>query len=773
MNIRSPLPRLRIATFRRNAVPNALMVGYVAALCAVAAGQSTQPATTASATPKPLTLAAIYGPEGRVDFDGDYARGLRWLPDGSGYLQRVEGRTVRVDPLSGATTPADDREKSAAALRRAGLDEKTAERRAAEPRDRSEDRSAALYQEANRLFVYRFGTDAIAEIDAQGGERAAVSLSPRGGFVGFVRGNDLYVAASTGGRARRLTRDGGETTLNGLLDWVYMEEVYGRGQEAAYWWSPDERYVAFLQFDERGVPQHTIVDPVERPTRVERTWYPKAGETNPRVRLGVARLRDGRVRWIDLSPYARHEFLIVSVGWAADGRLVYQVQDREQTWLHLNDADPETGRSRQLLAEISPTWVDVLGEPRWLPDGSFIWRSARDGRAHLYLYSRNGILRRRLTRGVWEVRGILGVDAAAARLYFSASIETPVENHAYSLDLAPPPDDGPPTRTPAATADDEQPAAPRRLTEAGYWHSVEFDPQGRWFIDTYSAALVPPRVQLCDSEGRVLRIISANDKTPLRDYALTPPEFVRVPARDGAMLEGMLIRPANFDPSRRYPVWSSVYGGPQAATVRNRWGGSGAMFSQLLAQRGFIVWACDPRASAGHGAAGAWQSYQRLGEQELADLEDGVRWLIANASADPQRIGIEGHSYGGFMAAYALTHSDLFAVGMAGAPVLDWRNYDSIYTERYMRTPQHNTTGYDRTSVVAAAERLHGRLLLIHGAIDDNVHVQNTMQLVAALQAEGRDFDLMIYPRDRHGIGAGDRHLRELRLRYAEMHLRP
>lgn len=752
----------RAARLRTAAAARMMLVAVIATLGGSTAAQTTRPAGTASATPRPLTLTAIYGPEGRVDFDGDYARGLRWLPDGSGYLQRVEGRTVRVDPLSGATTPADDRERAAAALRRAGLDEKSAERRAAEPRAFSEDRSAALFEEAKRLFVYRSSTDAIAEIDALGGEREAVSLSPRGGFVGFVRGNDLYVAATTDGRARRLTRDGGETTLNGRLDWVYMEEVFGRGREAAYWWSPDERYLAFLQFDERGVPQHTIVDAVDRPTRVERTWYPKAGETNPRVRLGVARLRDGRVRWIDLSPYTRHEFLIVSVGWAPDGRLVYQVQDREQTWLHLNDADPQTGRSRQLLAEISPAWVDVLGEPLWLPDGSFVWRSARDGRAHLYLYSRSGILTRRLTRGDWDVRGIIGVDAAAARLYFSASIDTPVENHAYSLDLAPP-------RAPT----DSAPAAPRRLTEAGYWHSVEFDPQCRWFIDTYSAALTPPRVRLCDSEGRVLRVISANDKTPLRDYALTPPEFVRVPARDGALLEGMLIRPANFDPSKRYPVWSSVYGGPQAATVRNRWGGSSTMFAQLLSQRGFIVWACDPRASAGHGVAGAWQSYQRLGEQELADLEDGVRWLIEHANADPQRIGIEGHSYGGFMTAYALTHSDLFALGMAGAPVLDWRNYDSIYTERYMRTPQSNAEGYDRTSVVAAAARLRGRLLLIHGAIDDNVHVQNTMQLVAALQAEGKDFDLMIYPRDRHGIGVGDRHLRELRLRYAEMHLRP
>lgn len=731
--------------------------GVLPAAMPAKAQPSTAP-TSAAAGLKPLTLEAIFGPEGAVDFDGTYATGLAWLPDGSCYLERRDGQLQRIEPQSGAATPAFDRERLKAALIAGGVREDAAGRLADRPGRFTQDRAGALLEHDGKLLYYRFDPARLTTVLSDGRPRAATELSPRGNWVSFVRDNNLHVVATAGSKPRRLTADGGPLRLNGVLDWVYMEEVYGRGRQAAHWWSPDETRIAFLQFDETGVPEYTIVDESRRPAGVEKSWYPKAGDANPKVRLGVVRVDGGGVfgapaiRWIDLPPSENGDLLIVRVGWAPDGRLLYQVQDREQRWLRLCEADPHTGRFRTLLTETSPAWVDVLDEPTFLADGSFLWRSANDGFAHLYHLTRDGVLVRRLTRGPWEVSELHGVDEAGGWVYFSGSRDSSVERHAYRVALGG--------------------GEPQRLTEPGFSHSVEFDPGCVYFIDTFSSAATPPRVHLRRGDGSLLRVISQNDVAVLREYRLATPEFLQVPARDGALLNAVLLRPPDFDPARKYPVWSYTYAGPQAPSVSNRWGGRNGLFNQYLAQQGYLIWVCDPRASGGHGAGGAWQSYQRLGEQELADLEDGIAWLVANASADPTRVGIHGHSYGGFMTAYALTHSDVFSVGIAGSGVFDWRNYDTIYTERYMRMPQNNPDGYERTSCVAAAKNLHGRLLIYHGAMDDNVHLQNAFELATALQKHGKLFDLMIYPQDRHGIGRGDRHLRELRLEYIERYLR-
>ena len=709
---------------------------------------TTRPETQPTDGQKLLTLKMIYGPRGRVNFSGSYARGMSWLPDGKHFQQRRDGVPTRIDAISGDEAgPVYDHEALEAALKaHADFDDRAARRLARRPSQFNSDRCVVLIQHQRRLYRYCFADGRLLRLTEKAESRREVALSPGGGYVSFVRDNNVYVINASTGQQRQLTKDGKDEILNGVLDWVYMEEVYGRGGRRAYWWRDDDQYLAYLQTHEKGVPVYTIVNQIPVHPSVEKTQYPKAGDPNPTVRLGVLQPDRSKTVWVDLSKYEDVEFLIVRVGWAPDGKLIYQVQDREQRWLDLNEADPETGHARTLLTETSPAWVDVFGQPHWLDDGSFLWRSARDGWRHLYHYARDGRLIRRVTAGDWDVTSLYGVDPETCRVYFSAKRDSPVETHAYRVKLA-----GGPLQ---------------RLTEPGYSHRTQFDPKFGFFIDTFSNITTPTKVYLRDSDGELVRVISENEVKVLAEYKLSEPELLRIPARDGYLLNALIVRPPNFDPQRKYPVWIGTYAGPYGPSVHNRWGGSSYMVRQMLAQKGYICCGCDPRSASGQGQVSAWQAYRRLGESELADLEDSVRWLIEHESADPERIGINGYSYGGFMTAYALTHSKMFSVGVAGAAVTDWHNYDSIYTERFMQTPQNNPDGYARTSCVKAGGDLHGNLLIVHGALDDNVHFQNTLQLISELQKNRKQFDLMVYPRDRHGIGHGRRHYTDLWLSY-------
>jgi dipeptidyl-peptidase-4 len=714
------------------------------------ATQQTEPTTRPETQPaprKPLTLEAIYGPEGRADFDGSYARGMEWLEDGQHYLQRRDGQLVRVAALTDEAQAAYDQDALEAALRaHEDFDERAARRLAGRPTSWSDDRRAVLIRHNDHLYVYRFAEGRLRKLTRDTLPRRVVNFSARGDAVSFVRDNDLYAIDTRTGRQRRITRDGSETLLNGILDWVYQEEIYGRGRWRANWWRDDAEYLAFLQLDESGVPLYTIVDYMPHMSTTERTRYPKAGDPNPTVRLGVARRKTGRTVWVDLSVYEGIDILIVRVLWTPDGQLLFFVQDREQRWLELNEADPKTGRMQTLIREASPAWIEPIAGPHWLDDGSFLWLSERDGYRHVYHYARDGWLLRRVTGGDWSVRSLIGHDAKTGWVYFTGARETVLETHAYRVQLTG--------------------GLVERLTEPGFSHNVSFDPTYRYFVDTFSNVTTPTKVYLRDADGGLVRVISENEVAALDEYIWTPPELLRIPNRDGFLMNARIIRPPDFDPGRKYPVWCGVYGAPGAQSVHNRWRGRRLMFDQYLAQQGYIVWHCDPYQASGAGVVSAWFAYRRLGQTELADLEDGLRWLIDQGYVDPSRIGVTGYSYGGYFVSYALTHSTMFKIGIAGALVSDWRNYDSVYTERFMQTPQRNPQGYERASVTEAAANLHGRLLIIHGLQDDNVHFQNTAQLIDALQQKEKMFDLMVYPRDRHGIGRGREHFRALQLDY-------
>lgn len=695
-------------------------------------------ASTQSSELKPLTLEAIYGPDGKVDFDGKSMPAIRWMPGKATYVREIDDTAMQFDPASGESRPLLDSAAFASKLQATGhFDAEAAKRAAGRIGDWCRDSSTRIIHNDRGVFAYRpaAGDLRVSKPIPEGAK--AVETSPRGDHISYALKNDLYALNTQSGKTTRLTRDGTATLFNGVLDWVYQEELYGRGDWTGHWWSDDESHVAYLQLDESKVPTYTTYNLAKPRPEGETFNYPKAGDPNPTVRLGIVRVRDVRTTWADLSRYAGQEILIVRVGWSPKGETVALIQDREQRWMDLCIVTPSTGTLRVLLRETSPAWIENLNLPKWLPDGSFLWLSDATGHRHLQHRAASGGVIRRLTSGEWSIKTLHGYDSATQMVYFSAEKDSPLEMQAY--------------RVPLGGGEIE------RLTEPGASHRVSFSGDFANFTDTYSSALRPPRMDLRRANGELVRVIEENPDRKLMEYEISEPEFFKVPARDGWPLNAMLLRPAKFDAGRRYPVLCKVYAGPDSPTVDNEWNTRAMLIDQYQAQQGYLIWRIDPRSAAGDSPRSAWMAYQRLGEGELRDIEDSIHWLVEQGWADGDRVGIMGHSYGGFMTAYALTHSKMFKIGIAGAPVTDWSNYDTIYTERYMRTPQHNPDGYEATSVWRSAKNLSGRLLLGHGIVDDNVHVQNSIELIAELQKHVKPFDLMIFPHDAHGFRRGEK----------------
>jgi len=693
----------------------------------------------AQAPQRGLTVDLIYDPQARINFSGTPSPDITWL-DADHYLlvQRAERGVdwLKVDAASGHTTPFFDQSRMEAAIAAVpGVSRDDAGRMA-----RSTDftlnaaRTAALFSIGDDLYSYDIPSNRAVRLTSAAGTEEEATFSPDGRRVAFVRGNNLYLVDVASQREQAVTTDGSTEILNGKLDWLYQEEIYGRGRFRAYWWSPDSTRVAFLQLNERPVPEYTVVDHIPYRPELEVTDYPKAGDPNPTVRLGLGATTGGAPSWVDLSSYAGGDFLIVNVGWAPDGaQVVFQVQDREQTWLDLNLADPASGRPRRVLRETTRAWVNENGNPTWLKDGSFLWFSERSGFKHLYQYRPDGTQVRQVTTGRWDVRALYGVDETSRHLYFSSGARRHVDTDIYRIGL-----DG---------------SGMTRVSRTEGTHTANFNPAFTRYIDRWSNVTTPTQVRLHSAtDGSELRVISANRVQALSDFPLSTPEFVEVEARDGFLMDGLIIRPPGFDATRRYPVYQLTYAGPNAAVVRNEWGGSQYLFHQLLAQHGVVVWLLDNRSASGKGAESQWPVYGNFGEHELRDLEDGITWLKRQPYIDPTRIILSGWSFGGFMTAYTLTHSTSWAGGIVGAPVTDWRDYDTIYTERYMKTPQRNPDGYQKSAPRFAARDLHGRMLLLHGTMDDNVHLQNSIQFIYELEQAGKSFEMMLYPKSRHGI---------------------
>ncbi|MBX9623891.1 MAG: DPP IV N-terminal domain-containing protein [Gemmataceae bacterium] len=679
---------------------------------------------------KPITDALLAGRGGFGGFAGNPAGGFQWLPDGEHFIQLKEGRAWKVHARTGKAEPAHDPDlfkKSLAALPAIKEPERVARNY---PPRLTTDRTAALVDAGPDLAIAFLDGRPAVKLTKGDGPPEYVTLSPTGKHVAFVKGGNLYAAPVTGEGEKQLTRDGGGEVLNGKGDWVYEEEIFNRNGRA-YWWSPDGKQLAFMRFDDAPVRKYTIVDTIPTRGRVETIPYPKAGDPNPLVSLGVVPADGGSPTFLNLGDYNPEDIVVSRVGWLPDGKGVFAyVQNRTQTWLDFVVWDAPDARPRKLFREQGAGWVEDLGEPKWLPAGGQFLLA--DPAHHVHLRSPGGEKVGTPAAGDWEVRDIARVDPDEKWVYYTGTADGHTRLHLYRARL-----DG---------------SATERITSLGGNHAVTLAPKGTLYIDRTTDNDTPTQVWLCEvGKGRV-RALDTNPVYERENYTFGKFEAVQIPMKDGFVLEGTLVYPPDFDPAKKYPVWLQTYAGPAAPTVREGWSG-GRVYDQVLASSGIVSFRVDPRSASGRNAKASWTAYKQLGVQELKDLEEAVGWLTAKPWADASRVGISGHSYGGFMTAYALTHSKLFAAGIAGAPVTDWRLYDTIYTERYMLTPKENPDGYDKSSVVKAAKNLHGRLLLIHGLMDDNVHVQNTVQLIDALQAANKDFEVMIYPRARHGIG--------------------
>jgi dipeptidyl-peptidase 4 len=691
-------------------------------------------------TLRQLTLEDIFDPKAKVSFSGSPQSGFLWLDDERFTWPRTDAsgtvtQQVVFDTKSGKESPLFDPARLERAIAAVGGVRPDEIQKLARPKtwNLSPNHRAALLELGKHLYLYNFGSETVSRLTSGGDSETEASFSPDGKVVAFVRNNNLFVIDLESGMERQLATDGSPNILNGILDWVYQEEIYGRGNFHAYWWSPDSSTIAYLQLNEDPVQRFTVVDHIPTMQELEVTPYPKAGYANPVARLFVVPVAGGAAKPVDMSAY--RDLLVVDATWRPDSKaLVYQIQDREQTWLDLNSFDLASGVARTLLRERTKAWVDHNGNPEWLKDGSFLWLSERTGFKHIYHYDGSGGLLRQVTSGRWEVRTLHGVDPANRWIYFSGTERSVLGGDAYRVRL-----DG---------------SGLVRLTDRPGTHKVGFNPSFSQFVDSWSDIQTPPQVSLFRSDGSRVRVVDANEPSILRGYRLSRPEFVQVPTRDGFVMEAMLIKPPDFDPAKKYPVYEHTYSGPHSQQVRNEWtrGNTTFLFHQLLAQKGIVVWVCDNRSASGKGIESAWPIYKNFGELELRDLEDGMRWLESQPGIDSSHTLLNGWSYGGFMTSYAMTHSKMWAAGISGGTVADWRAYDTVYTERYMLTPEHNEEGYRKSSPRWSAAGLSGKLLLLHGAIDDNVHLQNTVQFVYELEKAGKLFDLMIYPESRHSV---------------------
>lgn len=686
-----------------------------------------------------LTIEKLYDPEAKVSYIGTSTPLPKWLPGTTDYIQQQQGRWFSVDCKTGAMTPWDLPNRMASALLKLkAFQERDVARYQTSVNAFDDSFQNALVNHKNDLFLYQTEGNSVRQLTHDGdAEEKVPSLSPDGKYVAFVRDNNLWLVNCESTEIRQLTTDGAEEILNGYLDWVYQEEVYGRGNFKAYWWSPDGKKIAFLRLDESPVPNFVINDSISFSQKIENIRYPKAGEPNPFVSLHVVDIETGAIDEVPMPNDPVEDRLVVRVGWSThdSAELIYQVQNRIQSRLDVRGYNVQTKSVHQWLREESPAWVSIIDDPRFVTKDQFLWVSDADGgRRHLFMVDRNGD-RKQLTKGDWDVKSVAWMAEDGTRIIFTAHKSGRANTDLLTLDT---------------TTGDMQQLEPRLGVASATVH-----PSGDYLACSWSNTETPAQMWLFDRAGNRIRRLDAMQSDRFDYVKSSAPEQLTVTARDGFEMQAVLYKPSDFDAkkaTKKYPVLIHVYAGPRSPTVQNSWVRRSDLWHRYLAEQGIVVMLCDNRSSLGRGNSDTWTIYKNLGEVELRDLEDAAGWLKGQDWVDADRLGIWGWSYGGYFTAYAMTHSKLFRAGISGAPVTDWRNYDSIYTERYMSTPELNPEGYRTSSVVEAAKDLHGRLLLIHGEIDENVHMTNTLQLAHALQQANHTFELMIYPKNRHGV---------------------
>ncbi len=585
---------------------------------------------------------------------------------------------------------------------------------------------------AGNIFLYDVHSKSFRRLTNVTEPQYNVKFSPDGKYLGFVRNNNIYVIDVQSGVERRLTNDGAEHIINGKFDWVYEEEF----EISDGWqWSPDSKHIAFWQLDENRVPEYTLTEWDSLHLQLIPMRYPKAGEANSIVKIGVVDIQSSLTRWMDIG--SNDDIYIPRIQWTLDSNtLSIQRMNRGQNVLELLYADISTGATRAVLRETDNKWVDVTNDLTFLKSGEFIWTSERDGYRHFYLYRNDGTLINQITKGRWEVDSYYGVDEKAAVLYYSSTEVSPLERHICSIQL-----DG---------------KKESQLTTKSGTHSANFSPSYEYFLDTYSNVLTPPQIMLANNAGSTLSIIEANNIPALHDAQLATTTFFSFTTPDGVQLNASVVKPADFDSTKKYPVLMYTYGGPGSQVVRNMWGRSDELWYSFLAQHGYLIFMVDNRGTGARGKDFRTIGYRNLGKWEVNDHVEAAKYLSSLNYVDKNRIGIWGWSYGGYVSSMVILNGgDYFKTAIAVSPVTSWRYYDNIYTERYMGTPQSNPAGYVESSPITHASKLKGKFLLIHGTSDDNVHFQNTANFVSALEKANKQFSVMFYPDKNHSIYGG------------------
>lgn len=718
----------------------------IAAFVALCLAVFTCVALPAQTSAPQLTPERIFG---APSLGGTLTEGVQWSPDSSrvSFMQSdprdpsktelwvMNGATgaksvlVNSDQVSRFLQP-----EKAAAIQSTGLG-----RVAAEDYFWSPDSNAILFKSGGRLVNVDLHSMTSKILVDSKEDVSDPKFSPDGKWVSYLQADNLWLANVVTGTTKQLTTAGNDDLLEGQLDWVYPEEL---DLDTAYWWSPDSQKIAFLEFNERPVTKYPIVD---LDGKLETTDYPQTGEPNPIVRVGVESIEGGPPEWVDTA--ANTDIYIPRVDWVPDGKsLLVERLDRSQKKLDLLRADASTGKSRVILTEQDRYWVNISDLPlRFFADGKrFLWTSERTGFWHIYIYDLDGKLLDQLTSGNWEVTAGGGfgpsvgnrfaLDEKYGFVYFISNKDNPTERQLYRVSLAD--------------------KAVSRITANAGTHGVFIAPDASAFLDTFSDAMTPPKQLLMRIDGTQIAALNENDVPELADYRLSPVQFLNVQADDGTSLCASIIKPSNFDPSKKYPVIVYVYGGPDVQNVTNAWGGAGSLWHEMMAARGYVIFSLDNRGAYGRGHAFETPLYHQFGKVELGDQLAGVNYLKSLPYVDASRIGIYGASYGGYMTLEAMFNAPgVFRAGAAISSVSDWRLYDTIYTERYMGRPQDNREGYEQSSPVNQVGKLKGKLLLAHGTGDDNVHFANTAEILDQLIQHGTYADdLLIFPGRGHGM---------------------
>ncbi|WPP53454.1 S9 family peptidase [Catalinimonas niigatensis] len=606
-----------------------------------------------------------------------------------------------------------------------------------------------IYRRSKRAYYYLYDIDKDSfQSLAGGGKQSYATFSPDGNKVAFVRDNNLFYVTLDDMHVQKVTEDGiFNKLIHGSADWVYEEEF---SFAKAFFWSPDSEKLAFLSFDESAVKEYNMQLWNEVYPEDYRFKYPKAGEQNSVVNLSVYHLAEDKKIKVDVGDET--DMYIPRVEWTQNPDVLSFIRmNRLQNQMELVHAHASSGESKVVLKETADTYVDIEFNDNlaYLEDDKhFIMSSERSGFKHLYLYTMAGEIVRQITEGNWEVSELLGVDEQRSLVYYTSTEVSPLERHLYSIDF--------------------KGKKKRKLSEEPGTYDANFSPTHQFYIRKYSSAHTPRQVSLHEApSGKLIRVLEENKELQetVQKYQLGSKEFFTFRNTEDTLLYGYMIKPADFNPSREYPVLMYVYGGPGSQLVQDSWMSDRDLWHHYLTQQGYIVACIDNRGTGGRGKNFKHATYGQLGKYEVQDQIDGARYLSKLPFVDPDRVGIWGWSYGGYMSSLALfVGNGVFKTAIAVAPVTNWRFYDTIYTERFLQTPQLNPEGYDAYSPLSHADKLEGNFLLIHGTGDDNVHVQNSLMLQDALISAGKQFDSFFYPNRNHGIYGGNTRLHLFRM---------